>query len=74
MMSVAALVATIVVMYRKRVAKQESTPELATPNATGLGLEIPDSNYENDNMIVMESSLESINTSENIAYDRVVNA
>jgi hypothetical protein len=80
MVSIAALVTTVTVVitcYRKRVSrsvsvvKRDSTPELATPVATDLDLEIPI--YEN-NEIVMESSLEHINTGENIAYNCVVNA
>jgi hypothetical protein len=74
MMSVAALVTTIVIMcYRKRVTvvKQDfkATPELATPIATDL---LPKPNYENNN-IITESSLEHISTDENIAYEKKKN-
>ena len=65
MMSIAALATTIIIVitcYRKRVTvvKRESTPELATPIATDLDLEIP---YHENNDIVMESSsLEDFNS------------
>jgi hypothetical protein len=69
--SIAALVTIVVITcYQKRVSvsvvKRDSTPELATPVATDLDLDIPI--YEN-NETVMESSL---NTGENIAYSCAV--
>ena len=69
----AALIATIVIIlrYQERVTvvKQKSTQELARSTATDLDLEMPNSNYENSNIILMtESSQEQINTNDNIAY------
>ena len=69
MMSIVALVTVIAISYRrKRVVKEETaTLELVTPATTRL--EMPDSdNYEN----VIQSSQEHIQTTNNVAYDRVV--
>ena len=59
----------ISVKYRKKVVKEETAIlELVTPVTTHL--EMPNSDdYEN----VMQSSQEHIKTSENVAYDRIVN-